>query len=133
MSFSKNPPEDQISNLLEHYQNGRFSDAEKLATTISQEFPNDNFSWKILAAIFKSTDRASEAVFAGKKAVEINPNDAQAYFNLGNTFKVQARWDEAIISYQQAIGIKPDHAEAHNNLGNTLKELRRLDLSLIHI
>jgi hypothetical protein len=70
MSFNKKPPEDQLSNLLEHYQNGRFSDAEKLAISISQEFPNDNFSWKVLAAIFKLTDTASEAVFAGKKAVE---------------------------------------------------------------
>ena len=130
MSFNKKPPEDQLSNLLEHYQNGRFSDAEKLAISISQEFPNDNFSWKVLAAIFKLTDRASEAVFAGKKAVELNPNDAEAYFNLGNTLKTLARWDEAIINYQQAIDVKPDHAEAHNNLGNLFKELRRLDEAL---
>ena len=33
------PSQQQLSNLLEHYQNGRFADAEKFAVSITQEFP----------------------------------------------------------------------------------------------
>ena len=36
---SASPSQQQLSNLLEHYQAGRFDDAEKLATSISQDFP----------------------------------------------------------------------------------------------
>ena len=66
---SISPPQRQLNDLLEHYQNGRFSDAEKLATSISREFPSHNFSWKILGAVFKATDRNSEAVNANRTAV----------------------------------------------------------------
>jgi tetratricopeptide (TPR) repeat protein len=35
-----NPSEQQLSILLEYYQNRRFDDAEKLAITMSKDFPN---------------------------------------------------------------------------------------------
>tara|TARA_B100000767_G_scaffold37962_1_gene31926 strand:- start:195 stop:698 length:504 start_codon:yes stop_codon:yes gene_type:complete len=41
---SLSPSHEQLSSLLEHYKNGQFSDAEKLATSISHEFPSHNFS-----------------------------------------------------------------------------------------
>ena len=37
------PSQQQLSNLLEQYQNGRFDDAEKLAISITQEFPKHQF------------------------------------------------------------------------------------------
>ena len=124
---SASPPQEQLSRLLEHYQNGRFSDAEKLATSISHEFPSHNFSWKILGAVFKATDRNSEAVNANQTAVALSPQDAKAHYNLGVTLKELGRLDEAEASYTQAIALKPYYAEAHSNLGNTLKKLGRLE------
>jgi predicted TPR repeat methyltransferase len=122
-----NPSQEQLSSLLQHYQNGRFGDAEKLAISITQEFPKHLFGWKVLEAVLKKTGRTPEAVFAGEKAAEINPEDAEARYNLGNTFKELGRLDEAKASYRQATVLKPDFAEAHYNLGNTLKELGRLE------
>ena len=124
---SVSPPQELLTSLLGHYQNGRFDDAEKLATTISQQFPSDNFSWKILAAIFKSTGRNSEAVNANQTAVALSPQDGEAHYNLGNTLKELDRIDEAEASYTQSIALKPFYAEAHSNLGITLQELGRLD------
>ena len=46
---SASPSQQQLGSLLEYYQNGRFSEAEKLAIKISHEFPSHNFSWKISA------------------------------------------------------------------------------------
>tara|TARA_B110000008_G_scaffold273465_1_gene307802 strand:+ start:431 stop:2326 length:1896 start_codon:yes stop_codon:yes gene_type:complete len=121
------PPKKLLNRLLGYYQNRQFNDAEKLAITIRQEFPRDNFSWKILSAVFKSTNRKAEALFAGKKAVEITTGDATAHSNLGNILKELGKLEEAEASYRQAIALKPDLAEAHSNLGNTLKELSRLE------
>ena len=43
------PSESEIKSLLEHYQNGRYDDAEKLAISITQEFPKHQFAGKCLA------------------------------------------------------------------------------------
>ena len=121
------PSQQLISNLLEHYQNGRFSDAESLAIKITQEFPRLQFGWKVLGAVLGATGRISEAVDANRTAVALSPQDAEAHSNLGATLKELGRSDEAEASYSQAIALNPDFAEAHSNLGNVLKELGRLE------
>ena len=123
---SKRPYQAQLNNLLELFQAGKYGDAEKLALSLNQEFPDQNFSWKILGAVLKNTGRLSEAVFTGQKAVEINPSDLEAHHNLGNTLRDLGRFEEAETSYKQAIAVQPDSAETYNNLGTTQKELGRL-------
>ena len=113
---ANNPTQQQISTLLEHYLNGRFSDAEKLAVRITQDFPKRQFAWKVLGAVLEATGRKSEAVDANQKAVALSPQDAEAHSNLGITLKTLGRLDEAEASYNQAIALKPDLADAHRNL-----------------
>jgi tetratricopeptide (TPR) repeat protein/SAM-dependent methyltransferase len=125
-----NPSQEQLSNLLEYYQNGRLDDAEKLAVSVTQEFPQHPFGWKVLGVVLAATGRKSEAVDANQTAVALSPQDAEAHSNLGNVLKELRRLEEALASYTQAIALKPDYAEAHNNLGITLKELGRLDEAL---
>jgi tetratricopeptide (TPR) repeat protein len=123
----ENPSQEQLSSLLEHYQNGRYDDAENIALLITQEFPKHQFSWKVLGALFGQSGRSSEAVNANQAATALSPQDADAHYNLGNTLRALSRLEEAEVSYKQAIALKPDLAEAHNNLGVTLQELGKLD------
>ena len=58
---AKNPSQDQLNNLLGHYQAGRLSDAENLATSITQEFPGHKFAWKVLGVLLGQTGRITEA------------------------------------------------------------------------
>ena len=120
------PSQQQLDNLLELYQAKKYDDAEKLAGSITQEFPKHQFAWKVLGAVLKLTGRVSESLVASQKSVELDPLDAEAHNNLGVTLKELGRLKEAEISYRQAITLKPDLAEAHHNLGNTLQELGRL-------
>jgi Flp pilus assembly protein TadD len=126
-----NPMQDsaQAENqkLLNYYENGQYGDAEKLAISITEQFPENQFAWKVLGAVLVQSGRNSEAVNANQTAVALSPQDAEAYSNLGSTLKVLGRLDEAEASYTQAITLKPDFAEAHSNLGSTLKDLGRLD------
>ena len=123
------PPKKLLNSLLGHYQKGRFSDAEKLALQITQDFPKHQFAWKVLGAVLGATGRKSEAADVNQLAVELFPQDAEAQSNFGITLQEIGRLDEAEASYNQAIALKPDYAKAHSNLGNTLKELGRLDES----
>ena len=56
--------EQQLENLVAHYQAGRLADAEQLAVSITQEFPQQQFAWKVLGAVLGVTGRKSEAVEA---------------------------------------------------------------------
>ena len=121
------PSQEQLNILLEHYQSGRFNDAESLALSITQEFPKHQFGWKVLGALLKQTGRLSESLVANQKSIQLASYDPEALSNLGIVLKELGRLDEAEASYAQAIALKPNYPEAHFNLGNTLKGLDRLD------
>jgi tetratricopeptide (TPR) repeat protein len=125
-----NPSQQQLSSLLEYYQNGRFDDAEKLAVSVTQEFSKHQFAWKVLGAVLKQTGRITDSLTPMQKSVQLAPQDAEAHSNLGTALQELGRLDEALASYAKAITMKPDFAEAHSNLGNTLKKLGRLDEAL---
>ena len=112
--------------LLHHYNSGQLKDAERLASQITRDFPNDQLAWKILGAVFGVTGRRSKALHANQKAVDISPRDATAHSNLGVTLKGLGRLEEAEKSYIQAIALKPNSYEAHSNLGLLLQERGRL-------
>jgi len=117
------PSDAEINTLLEYYQNGQFSDAEKLAKSLTEKFPTHQFGWKVLGALFGQSGRNSEALNANQTAVVLSPQDASAHYNLGITLQELGRLHEAEKSLRQAIVLKPNFAEAYSNLGSTLNEL----------
>ena len=121
------PSQQQISYLLQHYQAGRLSEAEKLAVDITQEFPKYQYAWKILGVLLLANGRNSEALDANQKTVELSPKDAESHYNLGITLQELGRLNEAEASYKEAIALKPDYVEAYSNLGIIYKELGELD------
>ncbi len=126
-SKSTSPPQELIDSLVGHYQNGRFSDAEKLSTELTQEFPEHQFAWKVLGAVLGANGKKFEAIEAHQTAVKLAPQDSAAHNNLGVALQEIGRLDEAEASCNHAIALKSDFAEAHYNLGNTLQELGRLN------
>ena len=124
------PPQQQLKGLLEHYQNRQLDDAEKLAISITCEFPKHQLAWKVLGAILTAMGRTSEAVEAKEKATKLVPKDAESHNNLGNTLQELGRLDEALASCKKAIALTPEFAEAHSNMGITLKKIGRLDEAL---
>lgn len=124
---SNNPSQEQINNLLGYYQKGRFDYAEKLATSITNEFPNHPFGWKVLGALFGQSGRNLEALNAIQRVVKLSPRDFQAFYNLGISFQSVNKLDKALICFDKAIELKPDYVEAYFNKGNTLKDLNKFN------
>ena len=125
------PSKKQLNTLLEHYQTGRFSDAENLSIFLTNKFPSHPFSWKVLGAVHKQTGRLTEALTYMRKSLQIEPEDAEAYNNFGVTLQELGRLDEAKENYIKAIAFEPDYAEAHSNLGVTLQKLGKLEEALV--
>ena len=124
---TKVPSQQQLSSLLEYYETGHYGDAEKLAKSITQQFPQHQFAWKVLGAVLKQNGRITDSLTPMQKSVQLGPQDAGAHNNLGTALQELGRLDEAEACYKQAIVAQPDLAEAHYNLGITLNELSRLD------
>jgi protein O-GlcNAc transferase len=126
---AKIPSQKDLDSLLGHYQNSRYEDAEKLANSITQEFPNHPFSWMVLGVLLEQIGRAPEALNANQKAVQLDPQASDAHYNLANTFRVLGRLEEAEASYLQALALAPEDADIYYNLGVTLQGLDRLEES----
>ena len=126
---SVSPSQPQLSNLLEHYQGGRYSDAETLAISLTEQFPHHPFSWKVLGAILLRTCRMPAALVANQKTVELSPQDFEAHYDLGITLQELGKFEEAEVSFRHAIELNPNFVEGHYYLGIVLRGLDRLDES----
>ena len=123
----KKPSQQQLNSLLELYQTGKYPDAEKLSVSITEEFPEHQFSWKVLGAILKQAGRISESLVVFQKSVQLDPQDAEAHNNLGVIMNELGRLEEAETSIRQAIALKPNYVEAYSNLGNIMNVQGRLE------
>jgi len=121
------PSQLELELLIDYYQRGQYSHAEKLAKSITQEFPNHQFAWKVLGVLFKISGRLSDSLIATQKAVSLSPQEPEIHLNLGIILKELGRLNEAQNCFRKAIALKPNYAEAYNNLGNTLEELGKLN------
>ena len=120
------PSQQQLIDLYKYYQTKQYDNAEKLAVSITKEFPNHPFSWKVLAAALKQNGKVDESLLASQKSVQLDPQDSEAHYNLGIVMQELGKLNEAEASYKKAITLKPDH-KTHNNLGIVLQELGKLD------
>jgi Flp pilus assembly protein TadD len=123
----KKPSPKQLNSLAKYYQTGLYENAEKLSLSITKEFPEHQFAWKVLGAVLKETGRISEALTTCQKSVQLDPQDSEAHKNLGVILQEQGRLNEAELSYRKSIALKPDYAEAHINLANTLNGQGKLN------
>ena len=44
------PEQAKLNHLLKYYQERQFANAEKLALSITREYPDHQFAWKVLGA-----------------------------------------------------------------------------------
>ena len=117
----------RLNSLLTLFQAGQHAKAEKLALSITQDFPRHSFAWKVLGAIFKQTDQLLKSLTASQTVVSIEPQDAEAHNNLAVILKELGRSKEAETSYKKAIALNPQYASAHNNLGVIFQDLHRFE------
>ena len=123
----KIPSKEQLNTLLEYYQSGDFNKTKKFALSLTKDFPNHAYSWKVLGIVLKKNGKISESLDVIQKVVEITPEDPKAHYNLGNTLKELEKFKRAEESYKQAIALKLNFVEALYNLGIVLKKIGKLE------
>ena len=126
-NLRKSPTQQEMENLSNYCQNQNYKDAEILASSMTKNFPKDQFGWKMLAIIFQQTGRFIQALSANKKSVELKPEDFDAHNQLGVNFFVLGKLEQAEKSYKHSIKIKSDFPLSYYNLALVQKKLGKLD------
>ena len=107
----------RLTNVLSaHFRSREFAEAEELANTMVNDYPQYPAPWRLLSAVYRKTGRLPEALAPMQSYVDLSPDDVAGHNNLGNLLQDLGKLSEAEASYQQAIALKPDYAEAHRNL-----------------
>lgn len=117
---------EEIDTLVAMFNQGRYAEGETLARTMTMNYPQHGFGWKVLGALLKQQGRVAEALVSMQKAALLLPEDAEAYSNLGLTYQEEGRLSDAEASLRRAVAIRPDFAAAYYNLGITLQKAGRL-------
>jgi len=123
----------EINQMLENYQNGKFDISLNLALSILKKDPKHNLTIKILGSIYEQQDKLDESLKMYQKSLALDNNDPEAHNNLGLVLQKQGRLQEAMLSLKKAISLKPDFIIAIYNLGNTLKESGNLEDAEINL
>lgn len=117
------PSPEDCNALLKLLENGQNSEAVNSAMALIQQYPNNQFAWKILGVANNILGKREEALVANQKATEIEPEDFEAHNNLGNSLKNLGQLQEAVNSFKKAISINPNYSQAYFNLGNVFNRL----------
>ena len=123
----------EINQMLENYQNGKFDISLNLALSILKKDPKHNLTIKILGSIYEQQDKLDESLKMYQKSLALDNNDPEAHNNLGLVLQKQGRLQEAMLSLKKAIALKPDFIIAIYNLGNTLKQIGNLEDAEINL
>ena len=121
------PSEIELMSLAKHYELGFWTEAERIALHMSQEFPMHSFSWKVLGAIFKESGRLDDALGAYQKSLTLAPFDIELHSNLGILFHGMGRFDEAVTYFKHGLSLNPGYVGLHINLGITLAAVGNLE------
>jgi predicted O-linked N-acetylglucosamine transferase (SPINDLY family) len=125
--------QEALALARQHYQAGRWQQAEQLYLQILQTDPHQVDALHLLGVIAGQTGRLDQAADYLQAALRQRPDLAAAHGNLGNVFSAQRKLPEAAACYEQAVRLQPDSAVAHNNLGNALREQGRPAEAVPHL
>ncbi|VVE43161.1 glycosyltransferase [Pandoraea aquatica] len=88
--------------------------------------------WSDLAEMYRQAGRLTDAVAAGRRAVEIDPVFAPGWNNLGIALQESGQLEQSLTCLTRVGDLQPGSADAQNNLGNTARLLGRFDVSEAH-
>ena len=124
------PSPEEVERLVALFNERRLAEGERLASEMTERFPEYGFGWKALGAFIEGQQRPDEALPPMRKAALLLPRDVQAQTNLGNLQRTLGHHADSEASFRRALEITVDDNELHFRLGNTLAAQGRMDEAL---
>jgi tetratricopeptide (TPR) repeat protein len=125
-SAAISPPE-ALRRAVEAYNNGKFSEAERLCYPIIAAKHDFFEALHLLAVIQTRLGRRNDALASYERALATRPGDAKALRNFGILLQQLERFDEALASFDKALTTNPDDVVTLNSRGLVLHSLKRFE------
>ena len=92
---TSNPPQDQITALVNLYQSGEMAKTEQACRELLQSYSQSADIINVLGATLQGQGKLQEAVASFDRAIQLKPDYVGAHNNLGNTLRDLGRLKEA--------------------------------------
>lgn len=98
------------------YENKEYNESlEYIEKALLLEPNNPNFL-AFNGKTLKKTNKLDEAIYAYKRAIELNFEHAQIYYNLGRIYYDKSLLDEAIVAFEKSIELDPEDGFTYYSL-----------------
>jgi tetratricopeptide (TPR) repeat protein len=114
-----------LEQALEHYQRGRYIQANQVLAQALRAEPNNPQLWHLAGASARALGKLDGAEQCWRRAIAVAPGYVEAYYNLGLLLQHHGRLEQSVEVYRQGLRQVPDHAPSLNNLGAVLVKLDR--------
>lgn len=115
--FLQNSPSELIETAWELLGKGNVQEAFRVASEAYKKDPNNPQGWSVFAQTASRVGEFDDAIFAYKRAIELQPNQATLHCDLGSTYEGVKRWDDAITQYQLAYDLEPSRTDYYAAIG----------------
>ncbi len=126
-SSNKQPTQSEVQPLLTLLNNGQLIQAEALAKSLIQIYPNTFILHNVLGIAADGLGKVADAIASYRNALRLQPNMPDLHFNLGIALTNTGELDAAASSYRKAIQLNPKFFEAYGNLGTLLQKQGKLE------
>jgi predicted O-linked N-acetylglucosamine transferase (SPINDLY family) len=115
---------------VQHYQAGRFSDAEALLRQVLAHIPNHTDALQMLGLIAHQFGHQETAIDLIRRAIALAPDHAEYLNNLALVLASAGNLDEAIELLRRSLTLRPDFPQGHNNLGTLWSDKLQWDQAI---
>jgi tetratricopeptide (TPR) repeat protein len=113
----------EIDKIINLYKQKNFREALILSNKVIEKDKNIPFLLNLNGLINLSLEKWQNAIFAFKKALDIDDKFVEAYNNIGVAYSHIGDDKKAVENYTLAIRLKKDYANGYNNLASHYDDL----------
>ncbi len=126
IELSKKPQKDREYTVkgFEHYEKGRYKEAEISFEKAVESNPEDYIAYDGLGRVYLELGLLDKAEKMFIKSIDINSEYEPAYIFLGNLYKQKGMYDKAEEMFKKAIAINPNNYLSYLFAGKNYHEMR---------
>jgi len=126
-------PSSTYEQVAAAFEQGNFSDAERLLRPALREYPGDSRSLGLMGVILDAEKRYDEAEGFYQQALKLDPHSAALLNNLGNHYLEKGETERAQAAYVKVVAIDPGHPNANVHLAQMSVAAKRGDAALRYL
>ena len=123
-------PGDSLERAEYYLEQGDYHAAAGAAREAQSNQPNSAEAWSALSRAHAGQGSFDDAIYEGRRAIELAPQDPWKYADLGFIYELSGKWNDALREYQQASAIDSSEPLFQLSVGGVLADHDQLQQAL---